>query len=86
MEDSGNSSSNKQASGECVQQEATIYEDEINLREYIQAIVKRRKWIAGIFLTAIVSATIYSLRMFRLILFPGYNLRTLLYKAILRGM
>jgi len=42
MEDSGNSGSNKQASGERAQQEATIYEDEINLIDYFVLLWKRK--------------------------------------------
>ncbi len=42
-------------------QEANIYEDEINLREYIQVIIKRRKLIIGMFLIAVIAAAIVSL-------------------------
>lgn len=43
------------------QKEADTYEDEINLREYIQVIIKRRKLVIGIFLVAVVIAAIVSL-------------------------
>lgn len=56
-----NDGSNKQAIGNDVQKEVNIYEDEINLREYIQVIVKRSKLIIGIFLVAVVAAAIYNL-------------------------
>ena len=61
MAGSENGGSNKQAAGNDIQKEANIYDDEINLREYIQVIIKRRKLIVGIFLVAVIAAAIYSL-------------------------
>ncbi|MBL7145634.1 MAG: hypothetical protein ISS76_15460 [Phycisphaerae bacterium] len=61
MASSENSGSNKQAAGKGVEEEASIYEDEIDLREYVQVLVKRKKLIIGIFLVAVISAAIASL-------------------------
>ena len=61
MAGSENDGSNKQAAGKGVEEEASIYKDEIDLREYVQVLVKRKKLIIGIFLVAVVSAAIASL-------------------------
>lgn len=61
MEGSQNNTPNNQSIPKNVQGEANIYEDEIDLREYIQVIVKRRKLIIGIFLITVVATAIISL-------------------------
>ena len=61
MTNSENSGSNKQAAGKGVEEEPNIYEDEINLRDYIEVVVKRRKLIIGIFLVVVIVAAIASL-------------------------
>jgi len=61
MENLQNNCSNRQTTGKDVHQEANIYEDEIDLREYIQVVIKRRKLIIGIFLIAVITAAMVSL-------------------------
>lgn len=61
MTSSENSGSKMQNAGKGDQEEANIYADEIDLREYIQVLVKRKKLIIGIFLVAVISAAIASL-------------------------
>ena len=61
MAGSENDGSNKQAAGKGVEEEARIYEDEIDLKEYVQVLIKRRRFIVGIFLAAVISAAIASL-------------------------
>jgi len=56
-----NDSSKKQITGKDVKEEASIYEDEINLMDYIEVVVKRRRLIIGIFLVAVIVAAINSL-------------------------
>ena len=56
-----NDGSNKQTTGNNAQEEASIYEDEINLMDYIRVIIKRKKLIISIFLIAVVAAAIVSL-------------------------
>jgi len=56
-----NDSSKKQITGKDVKEEASIYEDEINLMDYIEVVVKRRRLIIGIFLVAVIVAAIASL-------------------------
>lgn len=56
-----NDGSNKQNSADDVQEETDIYHDEINLRAYVQVIIKRKKLIVGMFLIAVIAAVIVSL-------------------------
>jgi len=56
-----NDGSSKQDTRSNVHEEANLYEDEIDLRSYIEVVVKRRKLIIGIFLAAVVLAAIVSL-------------------------
>ena len=48
---------------EPTEQTQEIYEDEIDLREYINVIIKRKKLILAIFLVSVVTAAIVSLMM-----------------------
>ena len=61
MTNSENDGLNKQATGNEVRGKADIYEDEINLMEYIQVIIKQKKLILSIFSIAVISAAIISL-------------------------
>ena len=61
MGSSENGGSNKRNISNDAQEDANIYEDEIDLRDYIQVIIKRRKLIIGIFLVAVIAATVISL-------------------------
>ncbi len=61
MAGSENDGAKKQTTNDNLQEEARIYEDEINLRDYIEVVVKRRKLIIGIFLVAVIVAAIASL-------------------------
>jgi len=61
MTSSENSGSKTQNAGKSGQEEANMYADEIDLRQYIQVLVKRKKLIIGIFLVAVISAAIASL-------------------------
>ena len=60
MADSGNDDKGKQIINDNVHEGTGVYEDEINLRDYIQVVIKRRKLIISIFLVVVV-AVIYSL-------------------------
>jgi len=61
MTSSENSGSKMQNADKGGQEEANMYADEIDLREYIQVLVKRKKLIIGIFLVVVISAAIASL-------------------------
>lgn len=61
MAGSENDGAKKQTTTDNFQEEGNIYEDEINLRDYIEVVVKRRKLIIGIFLVAVIVAAINSL-------------------------
>lgn len=61
MGSSENGGSNKRNISNDAQEDANIYEDEIDLRDYIQVIVKRKKLIIGIFLIAVITAAMVSL-------------------------
>lgn len=61
MAGSENDGAKKQTTNDNFQEEGSIYEDEINLRDYIEVVVKRRKLIIGIFLVAVIVAAINSL-------------------------
>ena len=61
MASSQNDIPNSQPIPKNIQGEANTFEDEINLRDYIEVVVKRRKLIIGIFLVAVIVAAIASL-------------------------
>lgn len=63
MANTENDSANKQSAENESHEETHVYEDEIDLRSYIEVVVKRRKLIIGIFLAAVVLAAIYSLML-----------------------
>jgi hypothetical protein len=63
MAGSENDGSNRQATGNDVQKEANIYEDEINLIDYF-LVLWRRKWF--IFLASVLPALVVGLAMFLL--------------------
>ena len=61
MTNSENSGSKMQDAGQSDRAEANMHANEIDLRQYVHILVKRRKLIIGIFLIAVISAAIVSL-------------------------
>lgn len=63
MTSSEGNGSRTQASDKAVREEAEIYADEIDLREYVQVLIKRKKLIIGVFLIAVILSAIAGLLM-----------------------